>query len=104
MVCASDGHQALKLVDELGPPWLVLLDLMMPEKDGWQVLWELRQRPDTAKVPVIVMSGLPDANQALNGAEVSGFLAKPFEMDELLRAMRDALSPRQLRARARLPW
>ena len=53
---AEDGAQALRLLDEL-TPGLVLLDLMMPNVDGFEVLEALRARPATQRVPVVVLSG-----------------------------------------------
>jgi len=54
---ASDGEELLSIIDGFGPD-LLLLDLVMPKKDGFSVLSELRQNPKWAKLPVIVASNL----------------------------------------------
>ena len=54
---ASDGEELLSIIDEFQPD-LILLDLVMPRKDGFAVLTELRQNPKWAKVPIIVASNL----------------------------------------------
>ena len=86
---AADGSEALERI-EVVRPHLLLLDLMMPVVTGWQVIDQLLKLGDAP--PVIVMS----ANDGLRAATlpplVSGWLAKPFTIAELLRVCRDALS------------
>ncbi|MBL8095412.1 MAG: response regulator, partial [Anaerolineales bacterium] len=90
---AEDGAQALRLLDEL-TPGLVLLDLMMPNVDGFEVLEALRARPATQRVPVVVLSG-----KALTLEDVSrlshprvAFQAKAMLSEtELAEALRRAL-------------
>ncbi|HUJ25265.1 MAG TPA: response regulator [Myxococcales bacterium] len=84
-VPASDGKHALELLD-VGLPSMVLLDLLMPEKDGWQVVFELRANRRSAGVPIVVVSAMPP--DALHGAPVDGYLEKPFTVEELLREVR----------------
>jgi len=86
---AQHGVDALQLTQAGPAPQLVLLDLLMPEKDGWQVLWELRHDHRFRTLPVVVMSAVPP--DELHGAFVSGFLEKPFTQDELLRTVRALL-------------
>jgi CheY-like chemotaxis protein len=83
---APHGSRALT-VARTGPvPGLVLLDLLMPEKDGWQTLWELRHDERLRNLPVVVMSAVP--RDELHGALVDGFLEKPFTREELLETVR----------------
>jgi two-component system, cell cycle response regulator len=58
--CVSDGETALGMV-RLSKPDLVLLDAMMPDMDGTQVLREIRRDPRTARLPVIVFTSVDDA-------------------------------------------
>lgn len=60
---AEDGEVGLRLLDEIGRPCLIVLDLMMPVMDGWQFLEALRTRPQGARdaLPVVVLSGVTDA-------------------------------------------
>ncbi|HEX4385066.1 MAG TPA: response regulator [Myxococcales bacterium] len=89
---AHHGSRALSLARNGPLPGLVLLDLLMPEKDGWQVLWELRNDERFRSLPVVVMSAVP--KDELHGALVDGFLEKPFTREDLLRIVRFFL-PRQ---------
>jgi CheY-like chemotaxis protein len=83
---ASNGAEALAQVGEARPA-AILLDLMMPVMDGWNFLRECRGEPTCAQVPIIVMSAAPDVDARLGELGVQTFLPKPFEMDDVLRAV-----------------
>jgi len=55
--CASSGKQALEAVDSLRPD-LILLDIVMPEMDGYEVIKQLKNRADTRNIPIIIMTGI----------------------------------------------
>ncbi len=97
---ARNGLEALELVEQL-PPSLILLDLMMPVMDGWEFAERIRRRPDWAQIPVIVLSA--DRNIGGKARELGalGYLAKPFELNELLSLVQMSLvsSKAELRAR-----
>ena len=80
---ARHGREALEKL-EPEPPKLILLDLMMPVMDGWEFAHQLRQRPQGATIPIIVLSA--DRNVGAKAREIGavGHLAKPFELNELL--------------------
>lgn len=85
IVGASDPASGPALAEKLQPA-LILLDVMMHNIDGWQVLSELRQAPATASIPVIVCTILPLEEMALSlGA--SAFLQKPVSQQQLLRIL-----------------
>lgn len=75
---ASNGRVALEAMERAVPD-LVLLDLMMPVMNGWQLLDEMKRRPQLEPVPVVVVSAL---DQQPNG--VVGQIRKPFDLDALL--------------------
>ncbi len=77
---AYGGRQALEAV-ATEPPDLVLLDLMMPEVDGYQVLAALRREPKTRHLPVIVVTASAelDLEDRLMAAGADGLLRKPVE-------------------------
>jgi DNA-binding response OmpR family regulator len=79
---ASNGFSAMRLARR-EPPALVILDLVLPEQSGLSVLAELKATPATAHVPVIVLSGHP---QALRDAvtQADAVITKPFGTDTLL--------------------
>jgi CheY-like chemotaxis protein len=87
---ARNGQEALERLEE-GTPSLILLDLMMPVMDGWEFAQKLRQRPEAKGVPLVVLSA--DRNVEAKSKEIGsvGHLAKPFELDDLLRMVRTAL-------------
>jgi CheY-like chemotaxis protein len=68
------------------PPDVIVLDVLLPTEDGWQLLERLRADPETATTPVIVCSILPEANLAAS-LGVAAFLAKPISQPALLAAL-----------------
>jgi|GEM_PF-2088018 len=62
VTCVSSGLDALDLID-LEPFHLVILDVMMPRPDGWDIFRELRQSRRTRRLPVIFLTGLMNVNQ-----------------------------------------
>lgn len=93
---AGDGEQALALLRRQGPgPGLVISDLGMPNMDGLQMLGVLRQTPDWAQLPVLLISGDGFDPAAPPGREDSFFrtLDKPFELPELRAKLAELLPP-----------
>ena len=84
VLTASNGEEALRALDGLDGPCLVLLDLMMPVMSGFAVLDELGRRPDRGRVSVLLISANAQVEQAARGAGVVGFVRKPFELDDVL--------------------
>jgi signal transduction histidine kinase/DNA-binding response OmpR family regulator len=91
---AAGGGEALQLIASR-PPALVLLDLAMPELDGWEVLRRLRADPRTAELPVIVLSASDGAEERAAGAElrVVDFVGKPFDLGSLIEEIERTLTP-----------
>jgi two-component system response regulator MtrA len=89
---ARDGVEALEIAAEQPHPALVLLDLMMPRLNGRAFVQELRSRQGLQAIPVIIMSGESQAEQTAGGLGVAACLTKPVELDDLVAAVRDALS------------
>ena len=89
---APNGQAALDLLNEVTPD-LMLLDLMMPVMDGWTVLHEVRRRGLRSKV--IVVSARTNQLDRRRAEEymVDAFVAKPFDMEELLATIRGLLPP-----------
>jgi DNA-binding response OmpR family regulator len=89
---ANDGRLGLSLAKQRRPD-LVILDLLMPYKDGFEVLRELKQDPVTRPIPVIVLSSSSreeDMVKALNGG-AEDFVTKPFRARELMARVRKVL-------------
>jgi len=82
---AADGGEALRLLQDSGPPHLILLDLSMPGMDGWTFMDALTRRPDWLGVPVIVISGAADVSaEDVRALGADDLLRKPIDPDELL--------------------
>ncbi len=94
---AEDGESALKMALEHTPD-LVLLDVMMPGLDGYEVSLALKQDPDLSEVPVIFLSALSDASSKIKGLEAGAvdYITKPFNKDEVLARVRNQLKLRGL--------
>lgn len=82
---ASDGVEALEQVRAFRPD-LVLLDVMMPVKDGWQVCVEMKGDPDLAEIPVVFLSARAQEADVERGAHLGAdaYVTKPFDPLELL--------------------
>lgn len=85
VLTASNGKDGLQKAEELLPD-LVILDVMMPELDGYQVCNLLRKNPKTANLPVMMLTSLSSVEQKIKGfdAGADDYLAKPFAPDELI--------------------
>ena len=81
MICAADGAECLSLF-RLYDPDLVLLDIMMPGKDGWQVCREIREVSDK---PIIMITAKGEVFDKVLGLELGAddFMVKPFDLKEL---------------------
>ena len=85
VLTASNGYDGIATAQDEKPN-LILLDLMMPEMDGFEVLGTLRQNEDTMDIPVIVLTGVGDKakiQEALNKG-VEYYIVKPFEYHDLI--------------------
>lgn len=93
--CWADGAAFLASPRDGWSPQLVLLDLSMPGLSGGEVIAALRRDPEFAAVPVMVLSGLPDAARAVAAFDgVIGCIAKPFDPLQLAATVRTAWAHR----------
>ena len=90
---AEGGVQGLKQIREETPD-LVLLDLMMPDMDGWEVYQQMKADEKTRHIPVIVVTAKAqniDRVLALHIAKVDDYITKPFSPQELLQSVEKVL-------------
>ena len=82
VMIASDGGKAESMFDLFSPD-VVLLDIMLPVKDGWQVCKDIRKK---SSVPIIMLTAKGETNDKVNGLEMGAddYVTKPFEVKELL--------------------
>ncbi len=97
IVEAVNGEDALAKVHE-NPPDLILLDVMMPGMDGYEVCERLKRDELLKEIPVIFLSGLGKVKDKIRGLEIGGadYVAKPFHMGETLARIRTHLKIRRL--------
>ena len=86
---ATDGFHALRMLENLQPD-LILLDVMMPGMDGFEVCRRIRATPELAEVPIIIFTALDDRDSLLQGLEAGAddFLHKPIDRQELVARVR----------------
>ncbi|WP_235880020.1 response regulator [Polyangium aurulentum] len=80
----ENGREALEHLRAGPPPRVILLDLMMPEMNGWEFRTAQAQDPALAEIPVVILTGGGNAAAAAQGLGVDAFLRKPVDLDELL--------------------
>lgn len=86
---AENGQQALRMLREGGlRPDLILLDMMMPELDGWGFCAEQQRSRDLATIPVVLFTAHELPGHAAEQMQVAGFLKKPVRLAQLLDAVR----------------
>jgi putative two-component system response regulator len=97
---ATNGERALKLAQSPPTPELILLDIMMPKMDGFEVCRRLKQEEDTRDIPVIFISALDDTSDkvAAFGAGGVDYVAKPFHGEEVVARVSTHIELHQLRA------
>ncbi|NDY41622.1 response regulator transcription factor [Dissulfurirhabdus thermomarina] len=98
IVHAPDSRAALEATARLaGPPAFVLLDLMLPYMDGFQLLSEIRRTPGWRRVPVVVLSARTAEADVVRALDLGAddYVLKPFRPEELLARVRRAVRSRR---------
>ena len=93
VVVAKGGLQALQVIEDVHPD-LVLLDLMMPDLDGWEVYQRIKANPVTKDIPVIVVTARAQSIDKVLGfhiARVDDYITKPFGPSDLLNSIKTVL-------------
>jgi putative two-component system response regulator len=91
---AIKGEVALKIAQKEPPPDLIVLDVMMPAMDGYEVCRQLKASPATANIPVIFVSGHTDPEEQQKGLAcgATAFIAKPITPEQVIAAVQAALA------------
>ena len=90
LIGALGGREGLHTVRQIRPD-LVLLDLMMPEIDGWQVYRRMKADDELRNIPTIVVTALERDNSKMQGLQVHDYVRKPFIPQDLVRSVSSAL-------------
>jgi|SRR5579859_2223535 len=83
-VVTIDKAEYLEKLHDEGLPDLILLDVLLSGKDGREIVKHLKSQQETRHIPVIMFSAHPSAEGTARAAGADDFVAKPFELDELL--------------------
>ncbi len=88
-ICAYDGDEALHLIEEELPD-LVILDLMLPLMDGWEVCRRSKSGEKTAAIPILMLTARSSSEDVVQGLDLGAddYMRKPFPLDELLARVR----------------
>ncbi len=87
---AFDGEEGLEKAEEVMPD-LILLDIMMPKKDGYTFLLELKKNDAMKAIPVIALTAKPGMKDMFELEGAKDYITKPFESDQLLTKIRDLI-------------
>ena len=101
---AKDGQEALTIARSPGQLDLILLDITMPDMDGYEVCSQLKAHQSTREIPVIFISALSDILDKVKAFGVGGvdYFTKPFQMEEVLARVQTHVALQQLQKRPRL--
>ncbi|MDO4561309.1 MAG: response regulator transcription factor [bacterium] len=101
-VCAFDGDSALSLIYEELPD-LVVLDLMLPLMDGWEICRRVKSDSETKHIPILMLTARSSAEDVVQGLDLGAddYMRKPFPLDELLARVRVLLRRTQQQADVR---
>lgn len=94
VVTVNSGTRALKYLEN-NKPDLILLDIRMPIRDGFEILREIQTREDRADIPVIMLTGLESKRYVMEGINlgIRDYVLKPFAPDDLLERVQRILEP-----------
>ena len=96
VVTVSSGTRALKYLEKEKPD-LILLDIRMMPKDGFETLQEIRAMEDRSDIPVIMLTGVEDKTYLIEGIKlgICDYILKPFSPDDLLERIQRVLDPEE---------
>jgi two-component system alkaline phosphatase synthesis response regulator PhoP len=95
VIRASNGNDALGHLRTSSLPSLVLLDLMMPGLNGWELCEVMRGDPVLAEIPIVALSATASMDpESLHLADVADWIGKPFDLDQVLGVIRPFLRDR----------
>lgn len=96
VVTVSSGTRALKYLEKEKPD-LILLDIRMMPKDGFETLQEIRAMEDRSDIPVIILTGVEDKTYVIEGIKlgICDYILKPFSPDDLLERIQRVLDPEE---------
>ena len=90
MLTATNGRQAIDLINQTPDLSVVLMDIMMPEMDGYETMREIRNNPDFRTLPILALTAkaMKGDREKCLAAGASDYIAKPVNTDQLLSLLR----------------
>ena len=90
VITAYSGQKCLEILTTIHPD-IILLDVMMPDMDGWETVQNIRELPESHEIPVLIVTAKPLLAEELlvHGDLIDGFLLKPFRIADLANRIRD---------------
>jgi len=83
VIGADSGAECLKLLEKNEKPDLILLDIMMPEMDGWEVHKRIKEKAEWRNIPIVFLTATDDESSKSRGKNIAeDFIAKPFDINE----------------------
>jgi two-component system cell cycle response regulator len=97
LLIATDGKQGLQMAVTVQPD-LILLDVEMPDPDGFTVCRDLKSRPETMQIPIVFLTGVSSSEEKIKGLELGAidYITKPFDPAELRARVRASLRTKYL--------
>ena len=97
VVTVNSGARALKYLDS-NKPDLILLDIRMPVRDGFEILKEIQSMEDRADIPVVMLTGMESKRYVMEGINlgIRDYILKPFAPDDLLERVQRILDPDEI--------
>jgi DNA-binding response OmpR family regulator len=87
---ALDGRMATAMIEEIEPPHLILLDVMLPFVDGFELLKQIRSKPNWTELPIIMLTSKAQEKNIVRALEAGAndYIVKPFQPEELVARVR----------------
>ena len=93
VINVNSGNDCIKLLQQGTKPDLILLDIMMPDLDGWDVFAKIKENPTWKNIPVVFLTAKTDAySKGFGKISADDYIEKPFEIDELKQRIDNILS------------
>lgn len=92
VVTANNGYDGLALAEDASPD-LIILDVMMPEMDGFEVLQQLKENEKTARIPIVILTGMSSKDKIREALDkgIDYYIVKPFEYQDLVSKVKIAI-------------
>ncbi|GAH44069.1 unnamed protein product [marine sediment metagenome] len=93
VIGANSGMECVELLKNNNIPDLILLDIMMPEKSGWDVFAQLKEKTEWREIPILFLTALTDEySKGFGSISADDYIEKPYDLDELKKRIEKVLN------------